>query len=62
MAEQVGPTQGKSITTLAVVKAGGADIVEVDKAPFKAAMKPVYDKFLKDPKLQDMVKRIDAVQ
>jgi hypothetical protein len=25
-------------------------------------MKPVYDKFLKDPKLQDMVKRIEAVK
>jgi hypothetical protein len=25
---------------------------------FRAAMKPVYDKFLKDPKLQDMVKRV----
>jgi len=25
-------------------------------------MKPVYDKYLKDPKLQDMVKRINAVK
>ncbi len=48
--------------SLATVKAGGAQIVEIDKVAFKAAMKPVYDKFLKDPKLQDMVKRIDAVQ
>ena len=44
------------------MKAGGAQIVEIDKAAFKTAMKPVYDKFLKDPKLQDMVKRIDAVK
>ena len=48
--------------SLAIVKAGGAEIVEVDKASFQAAMKPVYDKFLKDPKLQDMVKRINAVK
>lgn len=48
--------------SLAVVKAAGAQVVEVDKASFQAAMKPVYDKFLKDPKLQDMVKRIAAVQ
>ena len=48
--------------SLATVKAAGAQIVEIDKVAFKTAMKPVYDKFLKDPKLQDMVKRIDAVQ
>jgi tripartite ATP-independent transporter DctP family solute receptor len=45
--------------SLATVKAGGAQIVEVDTASFRTAMKPVYDKFLKDPKLQDMVKRIN---
>jgi tripartite ATP-independent transporter DctP family solute receptor len=48
--------------SLAIVKAGGTEIVEVDKAPFQAAMKPVYEKFLKDLKLQDMVKRIQAVK
>lgn len=48
--------------SLATVKAGGAQIIEVDKAPFQAAMKPVYDKFIKDPHLQDLVKRIQAVQ
>jgi TRAP-type C4-dicarboxylate transport system substrate-binding protein len=48
--------------SLTIVKAGGAEIVDVDKASFQAAMKPVYDKFLKDPKLQDMVKRINAVK
>jgi tripartite ATP-independent transporter DctP family solute receptor len=48
--------------SLAIVRAGGAEIVDVDKAAFQAAMKPVYDKFLKDPKLQDMVKRINAVR
>ncbi|OYT91802.1 MAG: C4-dicarboxylate ABC transporter [Burkholderiales bacterium PBB3] len=48
--------------SLAVVKAAGVQLVEVDKASFQTAMKPVYDKFLKDPKLQDMVKRINAVK
>jgi TRAP-type C4-dicarboxylate transport system substrate-binding protein len=48
--------------SLAIVKAAGSEIVEVDKTSFQAAMKPVYDKFLKDPKLQDMVKRIGAVK
>lgn len=48
--------------SLALVKAGGAQIVEVDTASFRGAMKPVYDKYLKDPKLQDMVKRINDVK
>ena len=48
--------------SLAIVKAAGVQIVDVDKASFQAAMKPVYDKFLKAPKLQDMVKRINAVK
>lgn len=48
--------------SLAIVKAAGVQIVDVDKASFQAAMKPVYDKFLKDPKLQDMVKRMNAVK
>jgi TRAP-type C4-dicarboxylate transport system substrate-binding protein len=48
--------------SLEVVKAGGAQIVDVDKASFQAVMKPVYDKFLKDPKLQDLVKRIGEVK
>jgi tripartite ATP-independent transporter DctP family solute receptor len=48
--------------SLAIVKAGGAQIVDVDTASFRAAMKPVYDKYLKDPKLQDMVKRVSDVK
>ena len=48
--------------SLEVVKAGGAQIIEVDKSSFQTAARPVYDKFLKDPKLQDMVKRINDVK
>ncbi len=44
--------------SLATVKAGGATITDVDKASFQAAMKPVYDKFITDAKLKDLVKRI----
>ena len=43
---------------LATVKAGGAEIIEVDKTSFQNAMKPVYDKFITDAKLKDLVKRI----
>lgn len=43
--------------SLEIVKAGGAEIIEIDKAPFQAAMKPVYDKFITDAKLKDLVKR-----
>jgi len=42
----------------AAVEKGGAQIVEVDKKSFSDAMKPVYDKFITDPKLKDMVKRV----
>jgi tripartite ATP-independent transporter DctP family solute receptor len=48
--------------SLAAVKAGGAQIIEVDKASFQAAMKPVYDKFITDAKLRDMIKRIQDVK
>ena len=48
--------------SLALVKAGGAQVTEVEKAAFQAAMKPVYDKFITDPRLKDMVKRIQDVK
>jgi tripartite ATP-independent transporter DctP family solute receptor len=44
--------------SLATVKAGGAEIIQVDKASFQTAMKPVYDKFIKDDKLKAMIKRV----
>ena len=44
--------------SLAAVKAGGATVSEVDKGAFQSAMKPVYDKFITDPKLKAMVKQI----
>ncbi len=47
---------------MTTVKAGGAQIAEVDKKPFIDAMGPVYDKFVTDAKLKDLVKRIRDVK
>jgi tripartite ATP-independent transporter DctP family solute receptor len=45
-----------------VAEAGGAQVIPIaDKKPFIDAMAPVYAKFAADPKLQDMVKRIQAI-
>jgi tripartite ATP-independent transporter DctP family solute receptor len=47
--------EGKS---LAVVKAAGTEIVEVDKASFQKAMTPVYDKFITTPDMKRLVKAV----
>lgn len=47
---------------LAAVTASGVQVVEVDKTGFQAAMKPVYDKYIQAPKLQDLVRRIGDVK
>ena len=44
--------------SLAVVKAGGAEIIEVDKKGFQDVMGPVYAKFMTTPDLQRLVKTI----
>ena len=44
--------------SLATVKAAGSQVIDVDKTSFQAVMKPVYDKFITDAKLRDMVKKI----
>jgi len=43
-----------------IVVKGGAQIIEVDKKSFQDAMKPVYDKFITDAKLKDMVAKVQA--
>jgi tripartite ATP-independent transporter DctP family solute receptor len=48
--------------SLAIVKAGGAEIITVDKASFQNAMKPMYDKFITDAKLKDLVKKIQETK
>lgn len=44
--------------SLAAVKAGGAEIIEVDKAGFQAQMGPVYARFVTTPDLQRLVKAV----
>jgi TRAP-type C4-dicarboxylate transport system substrate-binding protein len=44
----------------AAVRAKGAQINKVEKQPFIDAMKPVYDRFVTDPKMKDLVARIQA--
>ena len=44
------------------VEAAGSEINELEKQAFIDAMKPVYDKHVTDPKLQDLVKRIQETQ
>ncbi len=44
------------------VEAAGSQIItDIDKKSFQAAMQPVYAKFAGTPKLQDLVKRIQAI-
>ncbi len=42
--------------SLAAVKAGGAQVGEVDKASFQSLMAPVYDKFMTTPDMKRLVK------
>lgn len=43
------------------VRAAGANVITVDKAEFSAAMKPVYDRFVTDPQMKDLLERIRAI-
>ncbi|MCZ2495716.1 DctP family TRAP transporter solute-binding subunit [Xylophilus sp. Kf1] len=52
----------REIKSFEIAKAGGAEFIDVDKKPFQAAMKPVYDKFITDAKLKDLVKRAQDTQ
>ena len=45
------------------VRAAGVEIVDdIDKAPFIAAMGPVYEKYATTPELKSLVERIQAVE
>ncbi len=52
----------KELKSRELVEKGGAQIVEVNKKSFSDAMKPVYDKFIVDPKMKDMIKRVQATK
>ena len=45
-----------------IVEDAGSTITEPEKQPFIDAMKPVYDKYVNTPELQDLVARIQAVK
>ncbi|WP_275785899.1 TRAP transporter substrate-binding protein [Pararhizobium gei] len=44
------------------VRAAGNIITKVDKDEFSAAMKPVYDRFVTDPKMKALLEQVQAVQ
>lgn len=44
------------------VRAAGVQVIKVNKEEFANAMKPVYDKFVTDPKMKDLVAKIQAVK
>ncbi|XAH25231.1 TRAP transporter substrate-binding protein [Xylophilus sp. GW821-FHT01B05] len=52
----------REIKSYEIAKAGGAEFIDIDKAPFQAAMKPVYDKFITDARLKDLVRRTQETQ
>jgi len=52
----------KELASRKKVEEGGAQVVEVDKKSFQDAMKPVYDKFITDPKMKEMVQKVQATQ
>ena len=42
--------------------AGNSIIEDVDRRPFEAAMKPIYDEAMRDPRIRDLVEKIRAVK
>jgi TRAP-type C4-dicarboxylate transport system substrate-binding protein len=52
----------KEAASRALVEKAGSQVIAVDKKPFQDAMKPVYDKFITDPKLKDLIRRVQETQ
>ncbi|MCG5241611.1 TRAP transporter substrate-binding protein [Azospirillum doebereinerae] len=50
------------VSSRAIVEKAGAEVITIDKAPFQAAMKPIYDQFVTDPKLKDLLVRIQQAK
>ena len=46
----------------AMVKAGVHIVDNIDKQPFMDAMQPLYEQYLRDPALRELVERIGAVR
>ena len=49
-----------TISRNAMVEAGVQIVDDIDKQPFMDAMQPLYEQYLKDPALKDLVERIRA--
>jgi tripartite ATP-independent transporter DctP family solute receptor len=47
--------QKMEVSSRDIVEKAGVTVITVDKAPFQAAMKPIYAQFVTDPKLQTML-------
>ena len=62
VAKQYELWDAKVLESRALVEASGSQITTPDKQPFIDAMKPVYDKHVTDPKLKDLVARIQATE
>jgi tripartite ATP-independent transporter DctP family solute receptor len=53
--------EAMEVESRATVEKAGVEVITVDKAPFQAAMKPVYDEFINgDPKLKSLLDRVLA--
>jgi tripartite ATP-independent transporter DctP family solute receptor len=52
--------QEMEVTSRAEVEKAGVTVQEIDKAPFQAAVKPVYDQFVTDPKLKSLLEQMQA--
>lgn len=50
------------VSSRTVVEKAGAEVITIDKAPFQTAMKPIYDQFVTDPKLKDLLVRIQQAK
>jgi tripartite ATP-independent transporter DctP family solute receptor len=50
------------VTSREKVEKAGVEVVTLDKARFQAAVQPLYEQFVTEPKLRDMILRIKAVQ
>jgi tripartite ATP-independent transporter DctP family solute receptor len=52
----------KEAASRALVEKAGSQVISVDKKPFQNSMKPVYDKFITDPKLKDMIRKVQETK
>ena len=54
--------QEMEVSSRAIVEQAGVTVIPIDKAPFQAAMKPVYDQFVTDPKMKDLLARVESTK